>query len=689
MEKNRTPLTRKKSLRKSSIIASGTKKVQKTPQAPKAHNTPLKKHIQHPRNRSLDPQKFGETDKENSSELINSVNLHNTFDTQTPKTTEKQSSSTVHFDQTADEAYKKISTDSDIEFSNKMRQRKKMKVETNNTGNDLNNRKSVRFMPTKTVIHPHMNVSPEEPEKIKPAYESYLEARKCGERKSTPFVKRSKSSVITIDSTTTTESDVSESSESHPVTPTAAPKSFTTPMKSSTQKDGLSLGGMSTFKCTENVAEVTPFMRSTAQDRPKRKTWSPQKYSYYNLGTPYPASKSSATPMKLSIQRDGLSSANKSTGKSTKKKTVKSTPYGRPSAHDGHKKKTRSPLKYSCVNLVTPDLSKTEHSLRREGTFLVESPSIVVLGDTKPKIQDSFNDSKAGSNSTKRQRRKWDKSAGINISGCNIFGNPSEDKDWAEAQKKNWNQLCVDACYSMIEITPLEGPPPSQDDFLKKFNEDRVNFSSTPLHTHKSKIPAEVLHPDNLLKAKILKKQVAKVPNFAEIHQRNFQKMENIKDLAERKAKRAALLLSGQKPPAPVVTSSKGSNTRKHLNYSPKMQSVPSVSMNVLNADNKLTAVKLSSKPIVKKVEGSKVDRKIVRPAKRRSLENEKNGFTRFGFKVGQEGVKKVSKDEQVKAVATKTKVGTATTDKRRILTQNVRTNRRFELLMQMRNKNK
>nr|CAI5819068.1 unnamed protein product [Callosobruchus analis] len=164
--------------------------------------------------------------------------------------------------------------------------------------------------------------------------------------------------------------------------------------------------------------------------------------------------------------------------------------------------------------------------------------------------------------------------------------------------------------------------------------------------------------------------------------------MENIQDLVERKAKRAELLLSGQKPPAPV-TSTKNSKTRKLLNYTPKVQSTPGVSANALNGDNKLTAAKRSSKPEVRVAEAAKVARKIVKPTKRKSLENEKNGFTKFGFKVRQENVKKVSKDEQVKAVATKTKVGATTTDKRRFVTQNVRTNRRFELLMQMRNKNK
>nr|CAI5864538.1 unnamed protein product [Callosobruchus analis] len=492
MEKG-TPLTIKKSLRKSSIIAGETKKVQKTPQARKTQNTPLEKHIQHYGNRNLDFQKNKEINKENSSKLINSVSLHNNIET--PKNIAKHNFSSVHFDRTANEADKKMSTDSDIEFSDKMKKRKKINVETNNTGIDLNNRKSVRFMSTKTVIHPtYMNALPEELQ----TFESTYEARKCEERKSTPFVKRSKSSVITIDSTTTTKSFISESSQNHPTTPSAL-KSSITPMKPFTQKHDLTSFG-----------EGTPHVRSIARDRPKRKTWSPQKYSYLNLGTPNPASKASATPMKLSIHKEGSKSAIISTEKSNKKRTAKLTPYVRHSVYDRPKRKSRSPVKYSCVNLVTPNSSTIDPSLRREGTFLVDSPSIVIVNDTKSKIQDSFNESKAGSNGTKRQRRKWDKS----------------DKNWTEPQSKNQNQFSAHA--------PLESPPPLQE-FSKRFNKDMAKFCSTPFQHHKATIPDGEHCPDNMPSA--IKIRKPNVPNFAAIHQRNFQKMENIQDLVERKAK--------------------------------------------------------------------------------------------------------------------------------------------------------
>nr|CAI5819069.1 unnamed protein product [Callosobruchus analis] len=520
MEKG-TPLTIKKSLRKSSIIAGETKKVQKTPQARKTQNTPLEKHIQHHGNRNLDFQKNKEINKENSSKLINSVSLHN--NTETPKNIAKHNFSSVHFGHTANEADKKMSTDSDIEFSDKMKKRKKINVETNNTGIDLNNRKSVRFMSTKTVIHPtYMNALPEELQK----FESTYEARKCEERKSTPFVKRSKSSVITIDSTTTTESFISESSQNHPTTLSAL-KSSITPMKPFTKKHDLT-----------SVGEGTPHVRSIAHDRPKRKTWSPQKYSYLNLGTPNPASKASATPMKLSFHKEGSKSAIISTEKSNKKRTAKSTPYVRHSVYDRPKRKSRSPVKYSCVNLVTPNSSTIEPSLRREGTFLVDSPSIVIVNDTKSKIQDSINESKAGSNGTKRQRRKWDKSggtlSGVNISGCNIFDEaPFQDKNWTEPQSKNLNQF---SAYAPLESppplqgfsktideapfqdknwtepqsknqnqfsahAPLESPPLLQE-FSKKFNEDMAKFCSTPFQYHKASIPEGELYPDNMPSAK-------------------------------------------------------------------------------------------------------------------------------------------------------------------------------------------
>ncbi|XP_018568933.1 uncharacterized protein LOC108909169 [Anoplophora glabripennis] len=195
-----------------------------------------------------------------------------------------------------------------------------------------------------------------------------------------------------------------------------------------------------------------------------------------------------------------------------------------------------------------------------------------------------------------------------------------------------------------------------------------------------------------------------KIPNFALIHQRAYDKLENIKEMSERKATRAKLLLSGRKPPDENIP--KASTKRKELKFSPvHLKSSPSnetknvnrsrnnkpnisvtkinnlspskSNLKVANKENKLN-------PLGKKKELLKAKSQLPKP---KAVIAEEKGFTRFGFKVGSVNIKKASKEEQVKAVAAKSKIMKNTLEERRNVIQGVRSNRRFELLMKMRNK--
>ncbi|KAF7283843.1 hypothetical protein GWI33_022879 [Rhynchophorus ferrugineus] len=67
------------------------------------------------------------------------------------------------------------------------------------------------------------------------------------------------------------------------------------------------------------------------------------------------------------------------------------------------------------------------------------------------------------------------------------------------------------------------------------------------------------------------------MPNFKKIHQRRFEKIENLEELQKQKAKRAKCLFSGYKPPAttqPLETTEKES--RKKLQFSPLKQGLSS-----------------------------------------------------------------------------------------------------------------
>ncbi|XP_072390334.1 uncharacterized protein Mink [Diabrotica undecimpunctata] len=195
-----------------------------------------------------------------------------------------------------------------------------------------------------------------------------------------------------------------------------------------------------------------------------------------------------------------------------------------------------------------------------------------------------------------------------------------------------------------------------------------------------------------------------KLPNFALIHQKAYDKLENLKEMSERKALRAHQLLSGKKPQPETslsVSSSsfkvksptlklKSPKSRKFLRYSPKKSPIQKPKkLEQLTSNMLITKTKTKITPSKSNVRIVKpVDKKAVVSKIPKAVTAEKKGLSRLGFKAGAVGNTKVSRVEQMKAAANKTQPKRNSLENRREVVQKVRTNRRFELLMKMRNAN-
>lgn len=188
--------------------------------------------------------------------------------------------------------------------------------------------------------------------------------------------------------------------------------------------------------------------------------------------------------------------------------------------------------------------------------------------------------------------------------------------------------------------------------FLKKLeSRNKIHpHSSTPKENRvvKKRAMDVSLKMNTSAKTPSTKKFVAKkVPNFELIHQRALEKMEDIASMKLRKEQRAQLLMSGQKPKIGLDVSTKANTSNKN---------------------------------IVKKK--SRIPLFLRQPESNLKPTTPKNKVNKFGFKVD----KQATKVEQVKAVASKTHIVRAGVEDRRKHIQGVRTNRRFELMMKMRN---
>lgn len=167
------------------------------------------------------------------------------------------------------------------------------------------------------------------------------------------------------------------------------------------------------------------------------------------------------------------------------------------------------------------------------------------------------------------------------------------------------------------------------------------------------------------------------MPNFAKIHQKAFEKMEDIQSLSKRKEERAKVLLSGKKPTIESPQTKKiddkstaSPKTKKKLNF-PLLQENPFQFRGATPKVNRNAPEKKNNEGIQQKM----------------ALPKTPKGYTRFGFKTAVDV--KANRVAQIQAVANKNR-GAKETNKteRREIIKGVRSNRRFDLLMKMRNLN-
>ncbi|XP_066251111.1 uncharacterized protein [Euwallacea similis] len=220
---------------------------------------------------------------------------------------------------------------------------------------------------------------------------------------------------------------------------------------------------------------------------------------------------------------------------------------------------------------------------------------------------------------------------------------------------------------------------------------------STPFRINKdNKLVKEMLKTkDKSVGDKTAKKtSKVKVPNFQKIHERQFEKMESIIDLQERKIARAKNLLSGTKPLFKHSTSKDASKESRRALFSPSTtinESLHKPVQEKIDKRGSSTKVNIDLKQetpsgksaiprvISKPIQHMLTNKIIIKEQKQQKSQ----AVSRFGFKMTAN--KSATKQEQIEAIVSKSKLAVS----RKVLNRNhlakVRTNRRFELLMQMR----
>ncbi|CAG9771881.1 unnamed protein product [Ceutorhynchus assimilis] len=228
--------------------------------------------------------------------------------------------------------------------------------------------------------------------------------------------------------------------------------------------------------------------------------------------------------------------------------------------------------------------------------------------------------------------------------------------------------------------------------------------TSTPRIQNKSLLQKVLTNEKNKAE-KMLKNTSSRVkmPNFAKIHERRNEKLESIQDLVERKAQRAQYLMSGGKSLVAAKEKADKESKKKLFGDEDKEKNVLASRLPVLKVTKmkqKIINKKRASLEKKQKTAKSPAQKTTPQIIKKPVPMEKKNAIaaagpsgkviSRFGFKMQTDKVN-ITKEEQIKAVCTKSKFipNSSRTDQNRKNTVEVRTNRRFELLMKMRaNKN-
>lgn len=327
----------------------------------------------------------------------------------------------------------------------------------------------------------------------------------------------------------------------------------------------------------------------------------------------------------------------------------------------------------STKNLKTSEM--TNKSLVKSGTFIKENST-----ETK---MNSSQVSNPGTYLNKSSRKRWTK-----LLGVSILDNSG-----------NFQPISAPASTDFLLDSP--GNTVSSDKYAPKDNTSSPNHlaTSTPVPSNKNFDLFKKSKTKNMGIPIISK---VKMPNFSKIHQKAYDKLENIKEMSERKAARAQKLLSGHKPEIGSIKKS-ATKSRKALIYNSieenskchKMEMKLQVVKPLQKVDYKKHNTKLITREI-NNLQGKSAipisnNRRMViiekrMNTKKKSLENKdaqkpKINEPKLLIKKG------VFETDQLKAMVNKKPIPTDSLEKRRKNLQNVRTNRRFELLMQMRKK--
>lgn len=327
---------------------------------------------------------------------------------------------------------------------------------------------------------------------------------------------------------------------------------------------------------------------------------------------------------------------------------------------------TPTPRKTSA-DLVLTETCKDNYKVSRSNTFTKDDKFCIDKNPLQINVVD---------NSTLRTtiRKKWTKSLGVsmidNSGNLQLISAPSHDS-------LNSSQNIIGKSSSIKHVKILNHLP---------------LVSSTPMSGYQNQ-NAFTVSP-NIKKSENKSKKKTKMPNFAQIHQRAFEKLENIKEMTERKAARAKTLLSGQKPQI-GMSNKLHSKTRKVLHYSPVVNmNLMTAKTNVVQPLKIIQATKAISKPMPQKIDfkakSSIPVPKYIKMIRENKLPLKNKSFDKkcLEFRADMVSVKKTAfQEDHLKAFANKKRLMTESIENRRKVVQHVRTNRRFELLMKMRNK--
>ncbi|XP_057652188.1 uncharacterized protein LOC130891443 [Diorhabda carinulata] len=367
--------------------------------------------------------------------------------------------------------------------------------------------------------------------------------------------------------------------------------------------------------------------------------------------------------------------------------------------------------KKSILNLVTPSPQTGSSSY------------ILSTCDVSDKTKGSSEVSKSDAETNVTRRKHWNRSLGVSIMDSDgmlhNISSPWRNEDFNKVQNTHeQHNYTTDSFISPIEkidstskgyiSSKTVSPIKIQQNVEHSLNtvksetviSEHLNTTFSPLEKDKSLKKLGQSKPSKQ-ENKVLVKRT-KLPNFALIHQRAYDKLENVREMSQRKAARAQQLLSGKKPGPDlnmkIPTSNlkikspnsklKSPKSRKLLRYTPKkshpLENLPepcTSSIVVVKTSTKITPSKSNPKkivkPVIKKTAKSNIPKII-----------DKKPLSKLGFKIETTGKdNKVIRQDQLKAAANKTKPSRNSLEARRTVIQNVRTNRRFDLLMKMRKK--